>query len=231
MNSESLLTRERPDIWARGLALAHGLTGYRYEPKLPLPDGTIYACGGGYYPSLPDLPATPEEIKKEELDRIDDQIGDCERDIAYEESEIADHESAIDIHKEKLVGLKKKLKELKKNRGAALAGASVFVPDGAMEWLLHEVGHYIAATPDERKLPNYGLSESEVGHDGEREWEAWAFEEIVLAPFGPSREFAPPTQRDGAGYTKAGPMPQRCLDHVERQMRTLGLDAEMFRVV
>jgi hypothetical protein len=42
----SELTRERPDLWRRGLALATSLTGYVYAPKLPLADGTIYACGG-----------------------------------------------------------------------------------------------------------------------------------------------------------------------------------------
>jgi hypothetical protein len=104
------------------------------------------------------------------------------------------------------------------------------VPEGAMEWLLHEVGHYVAASPKERLLPNYGLSESEHGHDGEREWQAWAFEEIVLAPFGPSRLFAPPSQRDGAAYARSGPMPAAYLRHVERQIAALGLDVERLRV-
>ena len=104
------------------------------------------------------------------------------------------------------------------------------VPDGAMEWLLHEAGHWVASTQEERAQSNYGLSASEVGHDGDREWQAWAFEEIVLAPFGPSRDFAPPSQRDGAAYNKAGPMRTDCLWHVERQIQLLGLDVERWRI-
>lgn len=106
----------------------------------------------------------------------------------------------------------------------------LMVPDGAMEWLLHEAGHWVASTPEERKQANYGLNASEVGHDGDREWQAWAFEEIVLAPFGPSRDFAPPSQRDGAAYTKAGPMRRDCLQYIDRQIATLGLDIERWRV-
>ena len=105
------------------------------------------------------------------------------------------------------------------------------VPDGAMEWLLHEVGHWVVASPEERQLRNYGVSESEYGHDGEREWQAWAFAEIVLAPFGPSRMLAPPSQRDGAAFSKVGPLPRGCLRHAEREILTLGISVEQWRHV
>lgn len=42
----SALTLERPDIWSRALALATRTTGMVYLPKLPGPDGEIWACGG-----------------------------------------------------------------------------------------------------------------------------------------------------------------------------------------
>jgi hypothetical protein len=113
------------------------------------------------------------------------------------------------------------------NEKAGLMSASIVaVPDGAMEWLLHEVGHWVAASPNERKQINYGLSSSETGHDGDREWQAWAFEEIVMAPFGPARDFAAPTQRDGAGFSKIGPIPMFVMRHAEQRITDLGIDLE-----
>lgn len=105
------------------------------------------------------------------------------------------------------------------------------VPEGAMEWLLHEAGHWLVATPEERLRPNYGLTLREYGLDGEREWQAWAFEEIVLAPFGPSRHFAPPTQRDGAAFAKMGPIPAWALRHAEERIREQRVDVEQWRAV
>ncbi|HXB28067.1 MAG TPA: hypothetical protein VNV25_25280 [Gemmatimonadaceae bacterium] len=193
----SLLTRTRPDIWAHGIALATGATGLSFVPKLPLSDGTIYACGGSTVQWVP--PGEQEPVLRRRRRR--------------EPSHVPGHREPTPKH-------------IRPDSNAS----SVFVPEGAMEWLLHEVGHYVAASPEERLLRNYGVSESEYGHDGEREWQAWAFEEIVLAPFGPSRLFAPPSQRDGAAYARSGPMPAACLRHVERQIEALGLDVERWRV-
>jgi hypothetical protein len=192
----SLLTRTRPDIWGRGLAMAEGLmSGVVFRHKEPLADGSVYACGGGGW-DIPGLPATPPVPAPPRI---------------REPSNVPGRRDP-------------KPKHIRPDT------IEVMVPEGAMEWLLHEVGHYVAASPEERLLPNYGLSESEHGHDGEREWQAWAFEEIVLAPLGPSRLFAPPSQRDGAAYARSGPMPEACLRHVEQQIAALGLDVERWRV-
>lgn len=80
----------------------------------------------------------------------------------------------------------------------------VRVPEGAMEWLLHEVGHWLVATPEERKRPAYGI----VGNEDAGEWAckreqaAVALEVIVLAPWGDARAIAPPSQRDGVGFER-----------------------------
>lgn len=95
------------------------------------------------------------------------------------------------------------------------------VPEGAMEWLLHEVGHWVAATDEERKLTNYGYGQEAKGVGKAREWQAWAFEEIILAPWGPSREFIPPRHRGGVAFSPAGPMPVVALHHIERQLQNI----------
>jgi hypothetical protein len=226
--SESLLTRTRPDIWLGGLALATSLTGVAYVPKIALADGTIYACGG-YAPES-------EPMSDKELD------GSIEREwerLKRERAEIPGGETPTKRNylrhrakqtKDVLRDLLEQRDRRRRQKEQEKTAGTVSVPVGAMEWLLHEVGHFVAASPEERSLPNYGLSESEDGHDGEREWQAWAFEEIVMAPFGPSRLFAPPSQRDGAAYARSGPMPEACLRHVERQIIGLGLDVERWRV-
>lgn len=217
----SLLTRERPDIWNRGLALATSLTSYEYAPKLPLPDGTIYACGVNY------IPETDAQKRK----RIRDDIRHYKREIKdIEQGKSNDLYNTPTVREDEIKWRRERIRELEKTF-EDVPKARVFVPPGAMEWLLHEAGHYVASTPEECLLPNYGLSPSEIGSDGEREWQAWAFEEIILAPFGPAREFAPPTQRDGAAFSKAGPMPDWALWHVERRIRELSIDVEAWRVV
>lgn len=193
MTPQSHLTRERPDLWGSGIALAERTTGLKFRDKLPLADGTIYACG--YYNPQPILPQLPPRLPK-----------------IRNPSHVPGRREPTPAH------IKPDTFEVK-------------VPDGAMEWLLHEVGHWVAATPEERQLPNYGLTDKTFGHDGDREWQAWAFEEIVMAPFGHARQFAPPTQRDGTAFEKSGPMPQWALRHVESQIRDLGLDIEPFRMV
>ena len=39
----------------------------------------------------------------------------------------------------------------------------MLVPEGSLEWLLHEVGHWVAATPEQRQQVNYGLDTDEYG--------------------------------------------------------------------
>jgi hypothetical protein len=286
---DSALTRERPELWRQAMVLAVGLTGYRYLPKLPLADGTIYACGGGapYVPPPPpfaDLPPaerlrklrerlrreetngdTPhsanwwerqidellrreptlrdpeedrrEEEKRREIERIDGEIGEKKR-------EIGDRERERDALNDQIERLRREIDDLTKERDGLQSAPSVFVPEGAMEWLLHEVGHWVAATPNERTLHAYGLKDVIAGKDGdferivvpsghiaEREWEAWAFEEIILAPFGRSRDFLPPTQRDGVAFAKAGPIPDFALRHVEVRLCELNLDVEQWRAL
>lgn len=193
----SRLTVERPDLWQRGLDLATGLTGYLYLPKLPLPDGTIFACGYGNWPA----PTIDEKIRNKE-----DYIEQLRRG-GWTEAELKDRLAELD--------------ELKKLRGDSVCSA-VLVPDGAMEWLLHEVGHWIAASPEERQLPNYGN-----GH----EIEAWAFEEIVLGQFGPARHFAPLTQRDGTAFDLSGPIPAWAFRHIDRQIAADRIAVEQFKLL
>lgn len=104
------------------------------------------------------------------------------------------------------------------------------VPEGSVEWVLHEMGHWVAATPAERLLPDYGYGQEVKGVGKAREWQAWAFEEIVLAPWGPSRNFCPPPHRGGVAF-KGGnePIPPEHLRHVERALQSSGVSVEQWR--
>lgn len=87
------------------------------------------------------------------------------------------------------------------------------VPEGAMEWLLHEIGHWVAATPEERLLPDYGYGQEAKGVGKARELQAWVFEEIVLAPWGQARDLCPPPHRGGVAFTHtATPDDRRRID-------------------
>lgn len=213
----SELTCERPDIWLRAIDLAAGLTGYTYARKEPLPDGTIYACGGYYIPPPPDT-RTP-------LQRIDDEISNLEDHANDYRKWIKDPKEKYD-YRPSLDRISELIREKKKERDSLVKETKpiVHVPEGAMEWLLHEVGHYVAATSIERQLPNYGLLGDNDPHSADREWQAWALEEIVLEPFGHARDIAPPSQRDGVGYSRSGPVPERAMDHIARQLSTLPVD-------
>lgn len=252
----SLLTRLRPDIWQRTISLATDLTGLMYLPKVPLSDGTIYACGGG----APYAP-TPKEIKKRRKEEREEQQRrreDAQKTPEELREELKEIERSlpqldVDVEKERPRAYNKRERanfrigelryEISRRCGAKMA-APILIPEGAVEWLLHEAGHWLAATPEERRLPNYGLTDGIAGveagfqkivvpHDfrAEREWQAWAFEEIVLAPWGPSRLFVPPTQADGVAFSKADPIPARALAHAERQMRANGVDVDAWRAV
>jgi hypothetical protein len=223
---QSQLTALRPDIWLRGLDLARNLTGYTYARKDPLPNGTIYACGGGY------TPFTKEEIEQQDQERRRRRDNPT-KDEVESDIEVEEYRRAIYKHGPQRVidQIEAELERLRQIRDRHTLSPVVYVPEGAMEWLLHEVGHYVAATPAERCLPNYGLLGDDDRHSAEREWQAWAFEEIILAPYGPAREMAPPTQRDGVGFSKAGPMPQFALAHAEREMRQLSIDVEQWRAI
>ncbi|HEY3500256.1 MAG TPA: hypothetical protein VGK73_36445 [Polyangiaceae bacterium] len=253
----SLLTATRPDIWARGLAMATALTGLTYEHKSPRPDGTIYSCGYSYGPPAIDpfkgLPMQERLRRLRESLRKQESEGGTgwnpwvwEKWIKEAEQESPTKEKRRNEIRERVTQIEKQIEEKKHDERElndelerlrkelnALAQPPVWrasVPDGAMEWLLHEVGHYVAATPAERLLPNYGLSESEHGYDGDRELQAWAVQEIILAPFGYARGFAPPTQRDGAAFNKPGPLPPAAMQHAAREIARLGIDVEMWRV-
>lgn len=213
----SILTLTMPDIWQRGLILATDLTGYRYEPKVPLPDGTVYACGGYWNPT----PRSKKEI-------LDDDLAVIDRQIDYWKRVDPNGEQG----KTKIAELEKERQERIDKDGTGPSASSVFVPEGAMEWLLHEVGHWVAATPEERLLPDYGYGTiKKKGWGKDREWQAWAFEEIILAPFGPARDFAAPSYQGGTGFSKAGPIPAEALRHIEHRMKTQGMDPEQWREV
>lgn len=217
----SALTNERPDLWNRAIALAVATTGLVYIDKLPLADGTISACGSPLVTPVP----------------LEDRIKNARKGI---------------INYPDDPWWKKHLEDLLKEKGTWEEDTipdggpkfAISVPEGAFDWLLHEVGHWIAATPSERLLPQYGLtyenSEAseriapgyclgygEVGTAADREWEAWAFQEIVLAPWGYSRDLTPPTYRGGVGYSKQGPMPSEAMRHIEKKR----IDLEPWRML
>ncbi len=159
-----------------------------------------------------------------ELDR---QISDLEIPLpALERDYKEQRKNDIDGHK-------KKIEDLKKER-AGLSLSPVPVPDGAMEWLLHEVGHWTASTTEERRLPNYGYGiVKDKGWGKDREWQAWAFEEIIMAPFGPSRGFAPVEHRGGTAFDGPGwqGIPERHLKHVYAQILASGISVEQWRAL
>jgi hypothetical protein len=224
MEPRSRLSAQRPDIWARALTLATGLTGCTYAHKEPRANGTIYACGSYEIP-----PSTLEE-----------QLEDAKW---HREGNIKDGGTG-EYWQGEVDRLKVEIEKRDKKKPPS-AASSMFVPEGEMEWLLHEVGHWVAATPAERLLPNYGLHDDiaftqggfekivvpSTGLLAEREWQAWGFEEIILQPWGPSRLLASPTQQDGVAFSKPGPMPHFAMRHAERQMDALNVDIEEWRSV
>jgi hypothetical protein len=195
-----------------------------------------------------------EELTKEQ---IQEEIREDKQGIASDEQSIEYNEIEEEIHKrrgntEKQKWHRKMIDELnksiedrknriKENEGK-LATRRLLVPEGAMEWLLHEVGHWLAASVQERELPHYGFG---VIRQGEctcntnftecrcgdiREWQAWAFEEIILAPFGQSRNFCPPPHRGGIAFTRTE-FPDGCLRYAEQQIRDKRIEIEEWRVV
>lgn len=200
---QSILTRLRPDIWADGLRLATALTGFDYAPKYPLPDGTIYACGGGYYqPPPPPRPRTGDEIRRDEANT---EIRDLTDKLRRDQEEILRQEkirSDADEYIERLRTSVAALKRLIQRKTDELEASAVVVPEGAMEWLLHEVGHWIASSENERCTKNYALHGAPQSHADAREMQAMVWEEIVFAPYGRARSFVPPSQRDGAAFER-----------------------------
>lgn len=246
----SQLTVARPDIWERGLALAHGITGVEYVDKRPLADGTIFACGGYAPPRNPTLrdilrekksnlermrqnprywsprqideaEAEYEELKRRYIPTIDEKIQEQEEVVRKKKDNPYDYSPAsIDRSEEQL-------ERLKREKANLSSSISVYIPSGAMEWLLHEVGHWVAASKDERFLPNYG----NPGDDSTREIEAWAFEEMVLSHLGAARYFAPLSQRDGIAFELSGPLPQTAFMHVERRLRDGNISVKPFQIL
>lgn len=260
----SLLTLQRPDIWAQGLALATSLTGLVYAPKLAKPNGEIWAYNEGsrdglqLYGTYEPPPPTEEQRKRweeeraerrkrdkeiEEHDKLPEtQVEKLNENIRYWESQLEQIKRGVGgpwmggaeeaLHRY-IKEAQKKIAELTHGPSSAKATA-IFVPEGAMEWLLHEVGHWLVATPTERQHRDYGLgdtSDDGFGRGPDCEWRAWAFEEIILAPFGPARGFAPPTQRDGVAFARTGPLPPGALDDVARLLREHDVDVEPWRLV
>jgi hypothetical protein len=117
------------------------------------------------------------------------------------------------------------------------------VPEGAMEWLLHEVGHWVAASDTERAAPDYGMGTLRAGEctctgnftecrcGDEREWQAWAFEELILGPHGQARSFCPPPHRGGIAFMSADPIAAEYLHHVEGRIKEARLDIEAWRAL
>lgn len=249
---QSKLTLERPDIWLRALGMATRLTGYSYPHKAPLPDGTILACGSGNYepyPWVPPAPLTPEEKKEKEEREKQSRIERIRRDIDSNKDDLKNYrrnsklkiiapaygDKSLEKWHDGIGIAERNIKDL--NDELSRLALTVMVPEGAMEWLLHEVGHWVAASPEERLLPNYGYGtvlcpDDTVltGTGADREWQSWAFEEIVLSPFGPSRSFAPPEHSGGVGFSK-NQIPYGAMRHAQNRIATTRIDLEEWRGV
>lgn len=194
----SQLTVARPDIWLRALDLAHAVTGVEYVDKRPLPDGTIYACGGGGG-WRPLVEQEPEPEPLDDADRIEKANKEIRKRIKRIRKELDDIES--------------------------LLSPTAYVPSGAMEWLLHEVGHWLAASDAERTT----LNESVFGYDTGSDLYAFAFEDAVLEPFGSAREFPALSHRGGPAYDVTGPLPEWAFRHIDKRMAEAGVSVEPFR--
>ncbi len=107
----------------------------------------------------------------------------------------------------------------------------VFVPEGAMEWLLHEIGHWLAASGARRDRHDYGLPTLSAELANADELRALAFEEIVFAPFGPARSLVPPHARDVQAFDLSGPLPADVLGAAERSMAEARVDVLELRHV
>lgn len=253
---DSFLTKHRPDIWLRATDLATRLTGALYVPKVPLVDGTIQACGSHRIGPSPaeigeQFPDLHERLRKlrEMLER-ERGIGDTRAYPSVWERTIRETEE--DIRRQNMPtpasDAEPDTEREPTPRGDLSGSASVIipVPEGAMEWLLHEVGHWIAATEEERLLADYGIADEIAetvsgfqkiilpqndSYNASREWQAWAWEEIVLAPWGPARSFVPPTQADGVAFARSGPMPDMYMRHAFRQASEVQADVDEWRAI
>lgn len=226
MIPQSALTLERPDIWLRAVGLAEGLTGYNYPHKAPLADGTILACGGYYQPD-------PEVVRKNRRDSVVRRKRELEDVLKYRK----EHPHKEDYYETPTKDIEKQIEEYEQEIKDLGLLASVLVPEGAMEWLLHEVGHWVSATSQERSLPNYGYGtilcpDDTVltGTGADREWQSWALEEIILAPFGPSRSFVAPEHGGGVAFSK-NQIPEAAMRHTQRQIESLNIDVAHWRAV
>lgn len=213
MNSpDSLLMALRPDIWLRVLALAESTTGLSFPHKRELPDGALYACGGGGGGWYEPTPASePESDSLEELRRKRDELQKRvqERDRLQRER----------LQREQL---EREISELEKK-----LQLRVFVPEGSVEWVLHEVGHWLASTAAERMMPDHGLQSHP---EDDREWQALAFEALVLQPWGDPRYLCSPTVRDDSIVFRApGPIAAHHARHIDAQLSSLGLSIQPWR--
>ena len=202
---------------------------YGTSDKRPLPDGTIFACGIYYPDPVPYEPSIEERIKRNKknsmihiniqaiysprsIDQIKGELEDLreqfrpklEERIKKQQNIVDDmEENSYDHSPDSIRSEKERLERLRNKLPSPIQSLGVYVPSGAMEWLLHEVGHWVAASDADRLLPNYGIPASDVDRQrpslgDDPEVEAWAFEEAVLSHLGPARYF-------GASYTTRRP--------------------------
>lgn len=251
----SELTLTNPRLWLHAIETAKQLTGYEYLDKQPSSDGIIYACygGGGYSIYSPavreelERPKSESEKKQERIDEIDEEIESHEIIITDLEIEIEEHKESTKKNRRTIKDTKLEIEKLKKERDTLVSAPIIRIPEGDIEWLLHEIGHYIAATNEERNLPNYGFNgngidliedQTEAAHhaylntrEAFVEWSAWAFEEIVLAPFGNARQLCQPSCRDGIAFARHVDIPDEAFKHIELKIKTESIDVEMWRSI
>lgn len=217
----SRLTAQNPDLWHRAVTEATRLTGYVYAPKIE-----YGLCGGGPY-YTPQQRQIRDAVVPEiwDINKKIDEANKTERELG-ESGELTD-EKALELILQRKA-LRKKLAEL---REKIKFSPVVEVPDGAMEWLLHEVGHWVAATHTERWLPNYGFTPERGVGTGARELQAWAFEDIVLAPWGRAYDFIAPPHRGGVVYERD--IRPDHFRHIDRRLNALDgqIDLHLWRSI
>lgn len=106
----------------------------------------------------------------------------------------------------------------------------VRIPEGAVEWLLHEVAHYFVAESDEELHPNHGLQTVKPAVAELREWSAFAIQQAVFEPWGPVHLMVPPPHRGGLCYSTSR-FPSAAIKIADRQFGKGNPSLEYLRVI
>lgn len=233
----SLFALEKPLLWRQSLQIATRLTGKRYVNKLPSEDGTIWMCGSGGGGSFYSDECDDDEWRKGGYEKKKDggtengeDTEDSGKEGVDELQDRIDRLERLDKDRKRRIEIDREIEILRKEKDRLHLAQIVHVPEGAVEWLAHEVGHWLSS--DHRDAFNMGMTEyAENDSDVARqEWEAMAFEDILFAPWAPSRILMPPSYRGGIPFSKDTISPVY-FSAMEKKMRSARIDIEEWRQV